>query len=80
MSRYGRKLGSNEVREIRDLYAKGRHTCRSLGAKFGVCKSNIEWVLNGKTWKHIVISEELAERILEIKQRNNRAFMGSRYE
>jgi len=76
MSRYGRKLDENEVRAIRFRYSLGRDTCRTLGVRYRVCKSTIEWVLNGKTWKHVPIPDELAEKILEVKIRNSKTFAG----
>jgi len=45
------KLKPEQVIEIRKLYAEGRHTTRSLGAKYGVDGKHIHNIVTGKKWK-----------------------------
>lgn len=46
-------LTEETVREIRAKYAAGGHSAASLGRKFGVSTSTIQFVVNGTTWKHV---------------------------
>jgi hypothetical protein len=46
------KLKERDVREIREEGAKG--TCRkSLAARYGVCLSQIYYIIARKTWSHL---------------------------
>jgi hypothetical protein len=45
------KLTPHDVIEIRKLYARGGHTTRSLGAKYGVDGKHIHNIITGKKWK-----------------------------
>jgi hypothetical protein len=47
------KLTENQVKEIRQLYARGSITLKELGMKFGAGLSTIGYIVNHKTWKHI---------------------------
>jgi hypothetical protein len=38
------------VRKIRKAYATGRESFKSLSSKYGVCKSNIEFIVKNRTW------------------------------
>lgn len=44
------KLTWASVATIRELYKSGEHTFNSLAAQFGVCKSNIEYIVKNRTW------------------------------
>lgn len=44
------RLGQNEVREIRKLYATGTITQKSLARQFGVCKQQISRIVRGERW------------------------------
>lgn len=46
------KLSPDDVREIRRLAANGV-SCRSLGARYGVTGTAINWVVIRKNWRHI---------------------------
>lgn len=47
------KLTANEVREIRALIAEG-NSLTGLAERFGVSRSNIALIKEGKTWRHVV--------------------------
>lgn len=47
------KLTEVQVREIRELYAAGAGTTRSLGLRYGVSGICIFNVVNYRTWRHI---------------------------
>lgn len=47
------KLTANEVREIRALIAEGSDLT-DLAERFGVSRSNIEFIKERKTWRHVV--------------------------
>jgi hypothetical protein len=47
------KLTESQVKEIRQLYARGSITLKELGMKFGAGLSTIGRIVNHKTWKHI---------------------------
>lgn len=44
------KLTSHQVAEIRQLYAQGSGSCRSLAKQFGVSKSMINYIVRGLNW------------------------------
>lgn len=44
------KLTRSQVEEIRTLYMLPEHSLRTLADQFGVSKSNISAIINGKTW------------------------------
>lgn len=48
------KLTSEQVLEIRKLYAEGGHTTRSLGAIYGVNGRHIHNIVVGKKWKIVI--------------------------
>lgn len=47
----GRVLTYDQVCEIREKYAKGGHTNRSLAKEYGIGKSAIGYIIQGKNWK-----------------------------
>ena len=47
------KLNPIAVRRIRKAYATGKVTQTALATKYGVAISQINGVVNGKTWRHI---------------------------
>jgi len=49
----GQKLDASDVREIRSLAAHGVPIAR-LAAQFSVHRSNIEQILAGRRWKHVL--------------------------
>jgi hypothetical protein len=50
---YRAKLNEEKVREIRSLYNAGGHSMRQLAKKFNVAYSNVNDILNRKTWKSL---------------------------
>lgn len=50
---YLAKLTVNAVREIRERYATGSTSQRKLAKEYGVERTTIRHVLNGKTWRHV---------------------------
>ena len=47
------KLTTPEVLKIRQIYAAGRGTCRSLGRQFGVSKTQITHIVRREQWAHV---------------------------
>lgn len=47
------KLVDQEVIEIREKYATGEFTCSALSEIYKVTDSNIEFIVKGRSWKHI---------------------------
>lgn len=47
------RLTSEQVQEVRTLYATGQHSIPQLGRRFGVGKSTIGYIVQGATWKHL---------------------------
>jgi len=47
------KLTEDAVRSIRERYAAGGVTQKALGAEYGVTRSTICGVLNGRVWGHL---------------------------
>ena len=48
------KLNELKVREIRALWKTGRFTMERLARAYGVSDSNIEFIVNRKSWKHVL--------------------------
>ncbi len=53
------KLRETQVREIRELRAKGKTTV-DLGHSFGVSSSLVSMICSGRVWKHILPVEDVA--------------------
>jgi hypothetical protein len=47
------KLDSEDIYDIRRLYATGKYTQREIAKEFGVSRTRIGHIINHKTWKHI---------------------------
>lgn len=47
------KLTEDQVREIRERYASGTVTTRSLGEEYGVSHTSIRFVIRRKSWWHV---------------------------
>ncbi len=47
------KLTDNDILEIRNRYASGGVTQRTLSDEFGISQSRICWIIKRKSWKHI---------------------------
>ena len=47
------KLTRRQVRQIRKLYATGKHTQRELGRMFGVTREEIWRIVHRVTWQHV---------------------------
>lgn len=51
------KLTTEQIREIRDLYATGRHTQREIAEQFGVTQSQVSRITNQgatrRSWAHV---------------------------
>jgi hypothetical protein len=45
------KLTARQVRQIRDLYAAGGETCRSLAEKFKVGRQTVHNIVERVTWR-----------------------------
>lgn len=50
---YRAKLSEQNVFEIRSLYRSGSATQRELAALFGISKTSVSGVINGRSWRHI---------------------------
>jgi len=48
------KLDSSDVIKIRKFYATGKYGMKSLAMRFGVSAWNIKYIVDGKTWKHLL--------------------------
>lgn len=49
---HGAKLSEKDVVEIKGLCSQG-HRHREIAARFGVCRSAISAIANGKNWSHV---------------------------
>lgn len=49
----GRKLTEDDVREARELYAKGGTSYIKLAERYGVAQSVIQDAVKHKTWEHV---------------------------
>ena len=49
------KLTPSKVRRIRNLYAGGNETCRSLARKFGVSPPTIYNIIERKIWRSVAV-------------------------
>ena len=49
------KLTPNKVRRIRNLYAAGNETCRSLAEKFGVSPKTVYNVIERVIWRSVAV-------------------------
>ena len=48
------KLTANQVREIREAYATGAYSSRSLADKYGLCDgSAVIKIIHKKSWRHV---------------------------
>lgn len=47
------KLTEQQVAEARNLYATGRYTHRQLSKMFGLCGTNIGFLLRRDQWRHV---------------------------
>jgi uncharacterized protein YjcR len=47
------KLTEHQVREIRNKYANGRITLKSLSREYGISLEGIHGIIRRRTWKHI---------------------------
>jgi hypothetical protein len=48
----GAVLSESEVRQIKELYSSGNISSMALAKQFGVVKSSILRIVNGRTWIH----------------------------
>ena len=48
------KLTNDLVKEIRRLYNTGEYTTVNLGKKYGVNRATISYIVNNKTFKHLL--------------------------
>jgi len=49
------KLTASKVRRIRNLYAAGNETCRSLAQKFGVSPPTIYNIIERVIWRGVAV-------------------------
>jgi hypothetical protein len=47
-------LTDENVIEMRQLYATGRYTLKSLAERYRTTESNVSRIVNRKTWKHLL--------------------------
>lgn len=47
-------LTDDDVIRMRQLYATGRYTLKSLATQFHTTESNVSRIVNGKTWRHLL--------------------------
>lgn len=47
------KLTENDVRTIRATYRAGGITMRALGQRYGISKTAVQHIMNGKLWSHV---------------------------
>lgn len=47
------KLTENDVREMRRLYATGKHTQKSLAERYGIDRPYTTKIINRRQWKHV---------------------------
>lgn len=50
------KLTEDDVRTIRAVYRAGGITMKALGARYGVSKTVVQHIMNGKLWSHVLDS------------------------
>lgn len=50
------KLDAGRVLAIRDRYAAGGVTQRTLGREFGVARNTVSQIITGKTWGHLSVA------------------------
>jgi hypothetical protein len=50
----GSKLTDNQVREIRKLHISKKYTTSKLGEMYNVHRSTISYIINNKTYKHLL--------------------------
>lgn len=48
------KIGVNDVREIRRLYALGQHSYRRLAKAYGLSKTTVEAIILRRTWVQVI--------------------------
>ena len=48
------KLTDNRVREIRKLHISKKYTTSKLGEMYNVHRSTISYIINNKTYKHLL--------------------------
>lgn len=53
LARTKNKVTANDVRAIRDEYAKGGITHAQLGQRYGLAPSSVTVIINRKNWRHI---------------------------
>ena len=49
------KLTARKVRQIRDLYATGNETCRSLADKFEVSRQTVYNIIERVIWRGVAV-------------------------
>jgi DNA invertase Pin-like site-specific DNA recombinase len=49
------KLNADQVRRIRNLYAAGNETCRSLAERFGVSPKTVYNVIERVIWRGVAV-------------------------
>ena len=64
----GSKLTTDQVRDIRALYAAGGTTQQELGDRFGVKRETIGYVIRGDNWLHVA-SEDKRVSLSDPKRR-----------
>lgn len=53
------KLSKDNIREILDLRKNTTYTLREIAEFYGVCYSNIQAIVKGKTWKHLMTTVDV---------------------
>jgi hypothetical protein len=47
------KLKLNDIPKVRSMYSSGKYSMRTLAKLFGICYSEMNAVLNKRTWRHV---------------------------
>jgi group I intron endonuclease len=60
------KLTWEKVREIREKYASGKHTQRSLAKDKGIAHSGIVNIIHNETWVDETLSDDYLEKVIKV--------------
>ena len=60
-NRVNRKIDPEDIPLIHQLYSEGL-TQKQIAEKFEITNAHVSKILKGKTWKHLVIQSNIAEK------------------
>lgn len=61
--RWNAKLTADKVKAIRELYAYGNPVHQDIANQFGISRRSVGLIIEGKTWKHVPMDTDIAERL-----------------